>query len=145
MKEIGQIITEFENSNLSVFHLKKNGEEILLSKTDNFFQNEQATSINDGHDKNDSVPLDNEMTKTNSEKLVTIESSLVGICLIDASEGGEPIFKPGDLVKKGDVICNIESMKILNEVYAPSDGIFDGYLIKNGDVVDASQPLASLS
>ena len=49
--------------------------------------------------------------------------------------------KAGDTVNKGDTLCIIEAMKIMNEIESESTGIISEVLIKNGDPVEYNQPL----
>ena len=64
-----------------------------------------------------------------------------------AAGAGDPIKAPmqgtivkvnvgvGDAVKKGDVVCLLEAMKMENEIFAPRDGKVTGVLCKQGDAV----------
>jgi biotin carboxyl carrier protein len=47
----------------------------------------------------------------------------------------------GSRVKKGDVLCIIEAMKIMNEVKSDVDGIVEEILVENGQPVEYGQPL----
>lgn len=55
---------------------------------------------------------------------------------------GEPAFvKEGDRVSKGQTICIIEAMKLMNEIEAEVDGIVVKFLSENGQPVTPGQPL----
>ena len=59
-----------------------------------------------------------------------------------ASSPETPIFvKVGDKVSKGDTLCIIEAMKIMNEIEAEKDGIIKSILVENGQPVEYDQPL----
>ena len=47
----------------------------------------------------------------------------------------------GDTVKKGDTLCIIEAMKLLNEIEAEEDGVIKEVLVENGQPVEFGQPL----
>lgn len=51
------------------------------------------------------------------------------------------LVKPGDRVKKGDVVLTIESMKMEVEVFAEADGIIKEVRVKPGDTVNAGDVL----
>ena len=51
---------------------------------------------------------------------------------------------PGGVVKKGDVVCIIEAMKLMNELTADMDGEVVDVCVNNGDVVEYGQPLFKL-
>ena len=48
---------------------------------------------------------------------------------------------PGGTVKKGDVLCIIEAMKLMNEIESEVDGVIAEVLVKNGEMVDYGKPL----
>lgn len=53
----------------------------------------------------------------------------------------EPFVSKGDLVKKGQVLCIIEAMKIMNEIESEFDGTIIKVNVNNGDPVEYNQPL----
>ena len=52
---------------------------------------------------------------------------------------------PGQSVKKGDVICVLEAMKMENEIPAPCDGVVTAVLVQKGSTVAANDVLVSLN
>ena len=53
----------------------------------------------------------------------------------------EPFVSKGDFVKKGQVLCIIEAMKIMNEIESEFDGTIMKVYVNNGDPVEYNQPL----
>ena len=53
----------------------------------------------------------------------------------------EPFVSIGDVVKKGQVLCIIEAMKIMNEIESEFDGTIMKVNVNNGDPVEYNQPL----
>ena len=53
----------------------------------------------------------------------------------------EPFVSEGDVVKKGQVLCIIEAMKIMNEIESEFDGTIMKVNVNNGDPVEYNQPL----
>ena len=53
----------------------------------------------------------------------------------------EPLVSKGDVVKKGQVLCIIEAMKIMNEIESEFDGTVMKVNVNNGDPVEYNQPL----
>ena len=51
---------------------------------------------------------------------------------------------PGGVVKKGDVVCIVEAMKLMNEIAAEFDGEVVDICVHNGDVVEFGQTLFKL-
>ena len=53
--------------------------------------------------------------------------------------------KPGQSVKKGDVICVLEAMKMENDIPSPCDGVIGSVLVKKGSTVAANDVIASIN
>ena len=70
-----------------------------------------------------------------------IRSPMVGVFYAAPTEDSEPFIKEGDRVKKGDTLCVIEAMKLMNEIPAEQDGVITGILVKNGQTVEYGTPL----
>jgi acetyl-CoA carboxylase biotin carboxyl carrier protein len=51
------------------------------------------------------------------------------------------LIKVGDTVRKGDVLCNIEAMKMFNEVLSNVDGVVSDILVRDGELVEYNQTL----
>ncbi len=72
---------------------------------------------------------------------VTIDSPMVGVFYAAPSPEKPPFVNVGDSVQKGDIVCIIEAMKIMNEITADKSGVIEEILVNNGDVVEFDQPL----
>ena len=70
-----------------------------------------------------------------------IRSPMVGVFYAAPTEDSEPFIKEGDHVKKGDTLCVIEAMKLMNEIPAEQVGVITGILVKNGQTVEYGTPL----
>ena len=70
-----------------------------------------------------------------------IASPLAGVFYAAPTEDSEPFIKEGDHVRKGDTLCVIEAMKLMNEIPAEQDGVITGILVKNGQTVEYGTPL----
>ncbi len=70
------------------------------------------------------------------EILESVTSPTVGIFYAAPAENAEPYVKAGDTVHKGDVLCIIEAMKLMNEVLAEKDGVIEAVCVQNGQVVE---------
>lgn len=70
-----------------------------------------------------------------------VTSPMVGI-FYEAMAPGKPNFvELGQAVKKGDVLCIIEAMKIMNQVESEFNGVISKIMVENGDPVEYGQPL----
>ena len=71
----------------------------------------------------------------------SINSPMVGSFYRAASPDSAPFVEVGSTVKKGDVLCIIEAMKLLNEIESEHDGIIKKILVENGQPVEFGEPL----
>ena len=72
---------------------------------------------------------------------LVIRSPMVGVFYAAPTEDSEPFIREGDHVRKGDTLCVIEAMKLMNEIPAEQDGVITGILVKNGQTVEYGTPL----
>lgn len=76
-----------------------------------------------------------------AEQGTPLTSPMVGTFYRAPSPGAEPFVKVGDTVKKGQTVCIIEAMKLLNEVEADQDGVIREICVENGQPVEFGQAL----
>lgn len=72
------------------------------------------------------------------------KSPLVGTVYLAPQAGAAPFVQAGDSVKKGDVLCIVESMKMFNHIEAELDGTIAEICVDNGQVVEFGQPLVRI-
>ncbi|MCH5324067.1 MAG: acetyl-CoA carboxylase biotin carboxyl carrier protein [Eubacterium sp.] len=73
-----------------------------------------------------------------------ITSPIVGTFYSAPAPGKPPFVKIGDAVNEGDVVCIIESMKVMNEIQAEFSGIVEKIEVADGEAVEFGQPLIIL-
>lgn len=83
--------------------------------------------------------------KTGKEDYISVTSPMVGVFYTSPSENAAPYVSVGDKVKKGDVLCIIEAMKLMNEITAEEDGVIAEVCVNNGQVVDFGHVLFKMS
>ena len=80
-----------------------------------------------------------------TDGVVRVESPMVGV-FYRASQPGAPAFVDvGQAVRKGQVVCIVEAMKLMNEIEAESEGKIEEILVENGAHVEYGQHLFRLS
>ncbi len=67
---------------------------------------------------------------------ISITSPLVGVFYAAPAENAEPYVSIGDYVKKGQTLCIIEAMKLMNEITAEDDGVISEICVTNDQVVE---------
>jgi acetyl-CoA carboxylase biotin carboxyl carrier protein len=73
--------------------------------------------------------------------LLEIKSPMVGTFYAAAEPGAPPFVAPGQRVAKGQVVCIIEAMKIMNEIESEFDGVVREVLAENAHPVEYGQVL----
>lgn len=76
-----------------------------------------------------------------NEDLIEISSPMVGVFYAAPAEDADPYVQVGDQVKKGQTLCIVEAMKLMNEIVAETDGQIVEICAQNGQVVDFGCPL----
>jgi len=79
-----------------------------------------------------------------TENLHIVKSPIVGTFYATPSPDAPPFVKVGDAVKKGQVLCIIEAMKLMNEIEADQDGEIARVLVETGQPVEYGQPLFAI-
>lgn len=147
IKSLAKILDEYE---LTSIEWKDETHSIILKKgtarqTSSFKKpagKDDKTDIRDMKDKNEANPFNDETEDFND--VVEVKSPFVGIFYSSVSIDSLPFVSIGSEVKKGDVICIVESMKLMNEITAEEDGKVIDICVKNGEIVEFGQVLYKL-
>jgi acetyl-CoA carboxylase biotin carboxyl carrier protein len=70
-----------------------------------------------------------------------VKSPIVGTFYRSSGPGQRAFVEPGDTVKKGQILCIVEAMKLMNEIESDSDGEVLEVLVANGQPVEYGEPL----
>ena len=141
IKEIQNIIKEFEKSTLMSLELETKDVKIKLSKQKHTeiieHKSDKNKNINNTNQKNDN-------SNTNDENHTYIKSPLVGTFYSQSTPDSKPFVQVGQKVKKGQVVCIIEAMKIRNEITSPYTGVIETIEVHNKDVIGYDQVLMTI-
>lgn len=74
-----------------------------------------------------------------------IASPMVGTFYRASSPGGKAFVEVGQRVKKGEAVCIVEAMKMMNQIEADQDGVVEAILVEDGEPVEYDQPMLILS
>lgn len=85
-----------------------------------------------------SVPESAANIQTTSEikDYISVKSPIVGVFYAAPAENADPYISIGDDVKKGQILCIVEAMKLMNEIIAEEDGVISEICVTNGQVVE---------
>ena len=145
LKEVKELINIMNENNLSLLEISEEGKKIKLAKncfSDNEVRSSAPQVIQEVKSASKEAVM--EVVKDTSATLDNayyVASPMVGVFYSSASPEVAPFVKVGSKVKKGDVICIIEAMKLLNEILAERDGEITDIYVSNETVVEFGQKL----
>lgn len=67
---------------------------------------------------------------------ISVKSPIVGLFYAAPAENADPYVSLGDTVKKGQTLCIVEAMKLMNEICAEESGTIEKICITNGQMVE---------
>ena len=76
---------------------------------------------------------------------ISVKSPIVGVFYAAPAENADPYVKVGDTVRKGQTLCIIEAMKLMNEITAEEDGVISKICVANGKVVEYGTELFQIT
>lgn len=148
--QIKELIKEIDSSSLRVFELENSDIKLKLSKNEENSSSKENV-INTTSSKNSTVftketKTTTEETLVEDEKLIEenlniVKSPLVGTYYSSSTPGGAPYVEVGSKVKKGDVLCIVEAMKIMNEITSEVDGEIVEALRSDEEIVEFGMEL----
>lgn len=150
MKEMELTALEITAPDLTRVRLERNAVQnggVIHSATAAYAASEPAAAVS--VQQIDAAVFTENETETSGKNDIAgftpVTSPMVGVFYAAPGENAEPYVKIGDKVKKGDVLCIIEAMKLMNEITAEEDGIIAEICVSNGQVVDFGHILFKLS
>lgn len=149
--EIKDLLTAFNDSKATELEIKNNdGEKLLIKQS-----TEKSTYITSASMPAEviasapvapSVAEPTEKTEPKAEadafadaKVIT--SPMVGVFYAAPAPDADPYVTVGTSIKKGDVLCLIEAMKLMNEIQSEQNGEIVKICVENGQIVEYGQPL----
>lgn len=154
-KEVQELLAQFDESSIKEFDLRKGEFRLYMNKHDQVTKNNEVSLENIEQERivekettTVATDKDKKTSQSSSTSVVGREdvlSPIVGVVYLQPAPDKEMFKQPGDVVKKGEVICIIEAMKLMNEITAPVDGVIEEVLVKNEEVVEFNQPLFSIN
>lgn len=135
IQDLKKLIEFLKETDITELQIEKDGTKIRL-KRGKFIQVEAP--------KEEAIPAPREEVLTppeESQRLITIKAPLVGTFYRASSPDGSPFVEVGDKVKKGQVLCIIEAMKLMNEIESEVDGTLVKVLVENAQPIEYGEPL----
>lgn len=156
--EVKELIELINSSHLSYFEMRDDKEFIKMDKsiTRNYVSNSSDLSENNNLNKlaitdlSNNVDIktevkendvENHVLQNNDDDLELIVSPIVGTFYEAMSPEDEPFVSVGQKVSKGEVVCIVEAMKLMNEISTEFDCEIVSVLSENGKMVQYGEPL----
>ena len=149
LRKIKKLMELLEESGIAEIEVKEGEESIKLSRNISSTTNMQVPQIIQQPTQASQPPTNQQASDigTNTDdnlkkdKRNTVNSPMVGTFYASASPESKPFVTIGQSVKKGDTLCILEAMKMMNQVQAESDGKIVEILVDNAEPVEFDQPL----
>tara|TARA_B100001029_G_scaffold172053_1_gene169440 strand:- start:166 stop:621 length:456 start_codon:yes stop_codon:yes gene_type:complete len=145
LRKIKKLMELLEESGIAEIEVKEGEESIRLSRSSKNTQpiNQQiATENTQVHNVEKSELTE---TKNDTDKSIpegdSIKSPMVGTFYRAASPDSKPFVEKGKKVNKGDTVCILEAMKMMNQVTAEKDGVIVDILVEDAEPVEFGQTL----
>ena len=138
-EKIKQLMDDMGNSKLSSIDIDyPDGTKISMKKNENVEISTKAMKSSSQDVKKEESELE-QSSNENTGKIVN--SPMVGTFYIKPNPSANPYVEVGKKVKKGDVLCIIEAMKLMNEIESEFDGEIAEIFIKDGEAVEYGKAL----
>lgn len=138
-EKIKQLMDDMGNSKLSSIDIDfPDGTKISMKKNENVEIPTKTIIASSQETKKKESELE-QLSNENKENLV--KSPMVGTFYIKPNPNADPYVEVGKKVKKGDVLCIIEAMKLMNEIESEFDGEIAEIFVKDGEAVEYGKPL----
>ena len=135
LEKIKELLKSLENTSLEEVEIETEGLKIKAKfKREITVQTVKPAPV---REEEVEVPQEEEL----GENYYVVESPMVGTFYRAPSPGAEPFVKEGDYVEKGQVLCIIEALKVMNEIESEVSGVVKKILVENGQPVEYGQPL----
>ena len=144
LKEIKELIDLIQKSGIEELDLEKAGVRIRIKKPHVHPVRESLplqTPPTPSVPKTPQTVPSSEGEQVDQTGLVTLTSPVVGTFYLAPAPDADPYSELGSFVKKGQILCVIEAMKLMNEIESEADGQIMEILIENGQAVEYGQPL----
>lgn len=140
LKEIEKVIALMEASSLSELEVSEGDKRLVLKRET---LQSQAHVIQAPMMQQQAAPAEVKEEKTSHSGHV-IKSPMVGTFYQSPSPSSPSFIEVGQAVKKGDVVCIIEAMKMMNQIEADKSGVVEAVLAEDGQPVEFDQPLFTI-
>lgn len=148
---VRELISMMENSKLSSMEIELKDMKIRMNKNPEDYTAVDRTTFRAAEVKQyETVTVSEapaakveavQKTEEDTSRCILIKAPMVGTFYASSSPDSEAFVTVGKNVTKGDIVCIIEAMKLMNEIESEESGEVVEVLAKSGDMVEYGQPL----
>ncbi len=152
VEEIKELMTLFNDSNMTEFHLSNEEFEVQFSKREEYPQvvSNAVAPVANVASPVEAAPVNAAPSAEAQEdpqvaadaKYIT--SPIVGVVYLQSSPDADPFVQVGKQITSNDTVCIVEAMKIMNEIKSDFNGEVLEVLVENGQMVDFGQKLLAI-
>ena len=143
-KNIRKYAKLMQELGLTGLEIKENGSELRLERMERAAPAAAAVPVISALPAQEPAAVSIPAGEQVPDDCIEISSPMVGVFYSAPAENAQPFVSVGDPVKKGDVLCIIEAMKLMNEIVSEYDGVVEEICAVNSQVVDFGHPLFRL-
>lgn len=140
LKEIKELIKMLDETDIRELHLESEGVKIAIKKGNSPVHEETIQHTKSANTPK-AVEVIPEPEKTIASNLISVVAPMVGTFYRTPSPEAPPFVDEGTVISKGQPVCIIEAMKLMNEIEADAAGKIVQVLVENGQPVEYGQPL----
>ncbi len=152
VEEIKELMTLFNDSNMTEFHLSNEEFEVQFSKREEYPQvvSNAVAPVANMANPVEAAPVNAAPSSEAQEapqvaadaKYIT--SPIVGVVYLQSSPDADSFVQVGKQITSNDTVCIVEAMKIMNEIKSDFNGEVVEVLVENGQMVDFGQKLFAI-
>jgi acetyl-CoA carboxylase biotin carboxyl carrier protein len=140
-KEIKKLIELMSEMALTEIEVEESGRRIRIRKEVFAPAREKSVSSAVPHSTEKEPALQHESKEEGEEKTVLVRSPIVGTFYKSPSPDADAYAEIGDMVKKGQILCIVEAMKLMNEIESDVEGKIVEICVEDGAAVEYGEPL----
>jgi acetyl-CoA carboxylase biotin carboxyl carrier protein len=147
--EIKELLDLFNESGVGELEIEREGERIRIRKAGQVAEYQVSPALAAAAQPQETAvsvesPASAPAAGAADSGQILVKSPIVGTYYDAASPGSAPFVNVGDTVEPGQVLCIIESMKLMNEIEAETAGVIAAKLVENGRPVEYGEALFSI-
>ncbi|WP_431023415.1 acetyl-CoA carboxylase biotin carboxyl carrier protein [Halomonas sp. H5] len=144
IRKVKKLIELLEESNISEIEIQEGEESVRISRHPNgvaYQPAPQPAAYAPAPAAPAATPAASEPAAPAAPTGHTVNSPMVGTFYRAPAPGAKPFAEVGQAVRKGEAVCIVEAMKMMNQIEADKDGVIEAILVEDGEPVEFDQPM----